>query len=95
MMNSGLSCSPSSGAVRGGTVVDIRHSLSQFLDVPSLACKFGGNGRVLASFITGSNILCVAPSAATDGAVTLEVSNNNQDLEGSLSFTYYGILREI
>ena len=84
--------SPSSGPVRGGTLLLVEGE--GFLDVETLSCKFG-DILVPAEYVSSSLVRCASPAigvdAGTSGEVTtVEVSLNGVDFSGSgLEFVYY------
>ena len=81
--------SPSRGAIGGGTTIHIYGS--RFVNSTNIGCKFG-NTKTQASFVTSSELSCVAPDCAgcqTPTVVHVEVSMNGQDFTRDfLPFTY-------
>ena len=67
---------PSSGPVRGGTVVTVYGS--NFVNSQTLMCSVGTQSGVQATWATSTRLTCIVP-ANTAGLYALEVSNNNQD----------------
>jgi hypothetical protein len=85
------SFSPSAGGVDGGTAVVLFGS--NFTSSALLSCRFGWT-VVPASFIAADTVICVAPAAATAGAVPVAVTLNGVDFyeTGDLSFTYTSVV---
>lgn len=78
------------GPSLGGTHVTVTGT--NFVNSAGLVVKFGSRLTTL-TFVTASTATCIAPSAATTGAVAVEVSNNNADFTANgVQFTYLGTL---
>ena len=69
---------PSSGPNQGGTAVVVRGE--NF--TPHSMCRFGSHDPTPASFVSSTQIVCVAPANAAGGGVAVEVSNNGVDWTG-------------
>jgi hypothetical protein len=69
---------PSSGPNQGGTAVVFRGE--NF--TPHSMCRFGSHDPTPASFVSSTQIVCVAPANAAGGGVAVEVSNNGVDWTG-------------
>ena len=83
---------PSSSAPTvGGTAITL--SGNGFDNTSSLACYFGDE-RVGATFLSASQIMCVAPAVAQAGSVPLHVSNNGVEraLAGTFEFFEHPLL---
>ena len=68
---------PAFGPVSGGTVVSVRGA--NFVHTPTLACRFGATAIVPASFVSASEVACVAPPAQDAGSVAVAVTLNGQE----------------
>ena len=69
--------SPSLGPRSGNTVVTVTGTA--FQNTAYLYCSFGAAGRVLAVYMSATQLLCTSPFSAIAQTVNLEVSNNNAD----------------
>ncbi|KAH8062449.1 hypothetical protein JL722_3367 [Aureococcus anophagefferens] len=74
---------PSSGPAAGGTVV--RVAGADFEDSPTLACRFG-SVRAAATFVSPTEISCVAPASASRSRVAVTVTTNGVDFGSSSAF---------
>jgi len=80
------SITQSSGGANGGTTVSVLGS--NFLLSTKLRCRFGLT-EVAATYLTSSEVLCIAPQASPLSRVNISVSNNGQDYPiSNLEFTY-------
>ena len=81
---------PRNGPVGGGTTIVVHGS--GFLDTPDLKCEFTGHAPVAATFISSTELECVAPNEGSAGAVEVEVTNNGVDFSHSHQYyTYYPV----
>ena len=91
---------PSSGAVAGGTRVNVTGD--NFRDSPALACSFGKGNVVPATFFSSTALSCVAPALIRSNNVTaamaaasqasycsVQISNNGQDFSLSAAEFWY------
>ena len=77
--------SPSSAPTVGGTLISVIGN--GFDNTTSLACHFGEE-RAEATFVSASELTCMAPAMASAGAVPLYVSNNGVErvLAGAVDY---------
>ena len=75
---------PSHGGVRGGTRVLVEGD--HFMNSSELACMFGADSLVLATFVSRNQLICVSPpwTSISPASVNLEVTLNGQDFSQSL-----------
>ena len=79
--------SPVFGAVEGATVVTVTGV--GFLVKSTLRCRFG-TVYVLASYVSATEVVCVAPEQQATGTVTVSVSVNNYHFSlDVVQFTYH------
>lgn len=79
---------PPSSAEEGGVTVIIEGR--NFVASPTLSCRFGSQGAVLALWLSSTQVSCVVPPTRSGPReVTLTVTNNGQDFAaGALTYTY-------
>ena len=81
---------PAAAPLAGNYTVTVQGS--NYVSTSLLTCRFGTHLR-LGSYATASAVMCVAPSAAAPGPVTVDVSNNGVDFTASsVAFTWFGML---
>ena len=78
-----LSATPASGPARGGTAVVVQGE--SFVFSQALTCRFG-TLDVAASYLSSSELLCVAPEQQLTGGVSLAVSTNGLDFAAGTPF---------
>lgn len=72
------STTPSASMERGGTTITVTGE--GFLNLPTLACRFGlANGGHSAQFVSSEHIQCTTPAESKPGKVRLEVTLNGAD----------------
>jgi hypothetical protein len=78
--------SPEFGPSNGGSSITITGSNFEFSN--DLQCKFGSL-YVFATFISSSEIICIAPASANASSIDITVSNNGHDISSErFTFTY-------
>lgn len=83
---------PAHGPLQGGTEVVVRGI--NFLNSSSLRCRFGSLVTSAAVFLNSTRLVCVSPSGAGEGSVTLDVANHGLATDAStftsssVQFTY-------
>ena len=81
---------PSSGPTLGGSRVLLIGEGFLVGDDGTRLCRFGGWGRVEAHVINDTRATCVAPAAAGEGAVPVQINSNAQDFSANVAnFTYF------
>ena len=87
-----LNISPSIGSVTGGTLVTVTASiLKGFVPFVDYSCVFG-NTAVVASYLSSSQIVCVAPASKSSVTTPFSVLVSNSAVsisENMLVFSYY------